>query len=111
MGAAQTIGADDFQRKVVGGKGLALIDFTAGWCPPCKALAPTVDALASEYTGRVFIAKVDIDEDGDIASKYDVNSVPTLILFRDGKNVETLVGLQSRPQIEALLARHLGTGG
>lgn len=82
-------------------KGVALLDFTAAWCPPCKAIAPHVDALATELRGDVFVAKVDIDENPELAERYNVMSVPTLIFLRDGQVVERVVGARPKSAIRA----------
>jgi len=82
-------------------KGVALLDFTAAWCPPCKAIAPHVDALATELEGDVFVAKVDIDENPELAERYNVMSVPTLIFLRDGQVVERVVGARPKSAIRA----------
>jgi thioredoxin 1 len=82
----------DFERDVLQTKGLVLVDFWATWCPPCRRLAPTVDALATEYEGRLSVAKVDVDESPELAQRYGIQSIPTLILFRDGQPVDQRLG-------------------
>ena len=68
------------------------MDFRAAWCPPCRRLAPTLDALAGAYEGQVTVLKVDVDECPDVSSRYGIQSIPTLILFRDGRMVDRKLG-------------------
>ena len=81
----------------------ALVDCWADWCGPCHMLAPTIDALARDYAGRVLVAKLDVDANPATAGRFDVRSIPTMLLFRDGRLVDRLVGVQSRAAIEAKL--------
>jgi thioredoxin 1 len=89
-------------------KGYTLIDFSAEWCGPCKALLPTIQKLAGEYSGRMNVYSVDIDKTQSIALKSGVMSVPTLILYKDGRAVERVVGMVSesalRKKIDAALS-------
>lgn len=82
----------EFEREVLQAEGLVLVDFWASWCPPCRRLAPVVDALASDYQGRLSVAKVDVDENPELAQRYGIQSIPTLILFRDGRAVDKRLG-------------------
>jgi len=80
-----------------------LVDFWAEWCGPCKMLGPVLDELAGEYTGRVKIAKVNIDEHQKVASDYGIRAIPTLLLFKDGEVAEQIVGLRSKRDLKASL--------
>jgi thioredoxin 1 len=82
----------EFDREVLQSEGLVLVDFWAAWCPPCRRLAPTIDALATEYQGRLAVAKVDVDASPEVAQRYGIQSIPTLILFRDGRAVDKRLG-------------------
>ena len=91
-------------------QGVVLVDLWAEWCGPCRRLAPTVDALASEYDGRATVAKLNIDENPDTPSKYRVLGIPTLLVFKDGELADTLVGLRAKEEIASTLDRHLSVG-
>jgi len=87
--------------------GVVLVDFWAEWCAPCRRLAPTVDQLAEEYTGRLTVAKVNIDENPMTPSKFMVRGIPTLLLFKDGDLKETVVGLAPKNQLASLIDKYL----
>ena len=89
-------------------QGLVLVDLWAEWCGPCRRLAPTVDALANEYEGRVTVAKLNVDENPDVPGRFAVRGIPTLLLFKEGELAETIVGLRPKEDIARLLERHLG---
>ena len=89
-------------------QGFVLVDFWAEWCGPCRRLAPTVDALASEFDGRATVAKLDVDENPNIPGRYAVRGIPTLLLFKEGELAETIVGLRGKEDIARLMERHLG---
>lgn len=93
---------DNFDEEVLRSDLPVLVDFFAEWCGPCKMLAPIIDELAGEYEGKVKVGKCDLDASPDIASKYGVQSIPTLIFFKGGEVVEKLMGFQSK---EALVAK------
>ena len=91
--------AESFDTLIAPGAGPVLVDFWASWCPPCRAIAPTIDALADEFVGQVTVASLDIDAHGEIAERLGVASIPTLILFDDGVEVERLVGGLAKPEL------------
>jgi thioredoxin len=99
-----------FDRLVLGASTPVLLDLWAEWCGPCHMVAPTIDALARDYAGRVLVGKLDIDANPTVARQFDVRSIPTLLLFRDGKLVDRLVGVQPRAAIEARLRALLTSG-
>lgn len=94
---------ESFETEVMGGAGLAMVDFWAEWCAPCRMLAPTVDELADDFDGSVLIGKVNIDEQGDIATRFNVMTIPTVIIFKDGVEKERIVGFLPKQRfIDAL---------
>ncbi|MFO7321205.1 MAG: thioredoxin [Chloroflexota bacterium] len=101
------VNASNFQSEVLESDTPVLVDFWAEWCGPCKMLAPLVEQIASEYAGKLKVAKVDADASPDVAMAYKVMSIPTLILFKSGQPVETLVGYQPKDKITNKLAPHL----
>jgi thioredoxin 1 len=98
----------DFKESVK--NGLVLVDFWAEWCAPCRRLAPTVDALAEEYKGRLTVAKMNIDENPFTAPSFQVRGIPTLLLFKNGELKETVVGLTSKDDLSRLIDKHLASG-
>ena len=94
-----------FNQEVLSHNGPVLVDCWAPWCGPCKMVAPVLDQLASEYAGRVKIAKLNVDENPMTASQYGIQSIPTMLLFKAGKQIDRLVGALPKQEIE----RHMGT--
>lgn len=94
------IGDDNFDTEVLKSSGFTLVDFWAEWCGPCKQLSPVLDEVANELTGKVTVAKVNIDENPDTPTKFGVRGIPTLILFKDGQPVATKVGSVPKSQLK-----------
>lgn len=84
-----------------------LVDFWAGWCGPCKMLAPTIEKLADKYEGRLVVGKVDVDEEQELARQFGVMSIPTVVLLKDGKEVARTVGVQPQAAFEKLVDENL----
>ena len=96
-----------FDETINGATEPVLVDFWAEWCGPCKAIAPVLDEIAVENEGKLTIAKLNVDENPDIALRFQVMSIPTLILFKDGQDVKRLVGAKGKRQLLAELDEHL----
>ncbi|NMC72984.1 MAG: thioredoxin [Geobacteraceae bacterium] len=100
-------GDANFETEVLQSKMPVLVDFWASWCAPCKQIAPLVDALAEEYEGKVKVGKVNVDENPATPAKYGIRGIPTLILFKDGKVLDQVVGAVPKAHLEALLKKAL----
>lgn len=98
---------DNFEKEVLQSELPVLVDFYADWCEPCKMMAPIVEGLAQGYDGKVKVGKLNIDDEMEIAQQYRVMSIPTFILFKDGKAVETSVGAMSKDELESKLQKVL----
>ena len=92
----KTINAGNFQAEVLDSLVPVLVDFWAEWCPPCKMLGPTIDALADEYAGKAKIGKIDLDSNQKLAVQYGISSIPTVLVFKGGQQVKKIVGLQGK---------------
>ena len=88
-------------------KGVVLVDFWATWCGPCKMMAPNVEEIATEYKGKVTVGKVDVEECQELATRFGIMSIPTLIVFKDGEKKEVLVGYRLKMQIAQVLDKYL----
>jgi thioredoxin 1 len=97
----------DFNDRVLARPGVWLVDFTATWCPPCRQLAPVLTALGESYAGRVAIAEIDVDDESELSARFQVQSAPTLMLFRDGVVIERRVGASSRQALSAWIDKAL----
>ncbi len=87
--------------------GVVLVDFWAEWCGPCRRLAPTVDALASDFDGRAVVAKLNVDENPSVAGRFQIRGIPTLLIFKDGELADTIVGLASKEDLAGKLEKQL----
>lgn len=106
---AKPIELDDqsFESEIESGEGLAMVDFWAEWCGPCRMVSPIVEELAEDYEGQIKVAKVDVDESQRTAQKFNVRSIPSILFFKDGEHVDTVVGAVPKQQLEAKIEKHL----
>lgn len=102
-----TLSSDSFERDVLQSKDPVLVDFWAEWCGPCRMVAPTLDQLADEMDGKVKIAKLNVDHNQDVAFKYQVSSIPTFILFKDGKVADRMMGAMPKSAFQSFVTRNL----
>jgi thioredoxin 1 len=93
---AQNINESDFQKEVLDYQGKVLVDFWAPWCGPCQMLGPIIEEISAEFKDKVKVVKVNVDEAQEISTKYNVSGIPTVIIFKDGKIVDTIVGFRQK---------------
>ena len=93
----------NFEAEVLGSSTPVLVDFWAEWCMPCRMLAPTIEKIAKDYAGKVKVGKLDTDANRDVAAKYSISAIPTVILFKDGQVSQKFVGLRQEKDFKAAL--------
>ena len=98
---------DSFDETIKNAKGPVLVDFWAAWCGPCKTIAPYLDQIAGEMEGQATVAKVNVDENGDLSARFGVRSIPTLLVFKDGRVVDQTVGALPKELIKSFVAKHV----
>ena len=103
----QTFTDGNFDDSVIKSGQPVLVDFWAEWCGPCRRLAPTVDALASDYAGKVTVGKLNVDDNPDTAIKFQIRGIPALLLFKDGQVVESVVGLAHKEDLKKAIDKHI----
>ncbi len=101
------LSTDTFKSAVAASSTPLLVDFWAPWCGPCKAIAPMLEELAVELDGKLKIAKVNIDDNNEVAAEYGIRAIPTMLLFKDGKLADTIVGMMPKASLKAKLAPQL----
>ncbi|MFL5575041.1 MAG: thioredoxin [Gemmatimonadaceae bacterium] len=106
MANAVAVTDADFETQVEKHDGLAVVDFWATWCAPCRLIAPVLDQLAVEYQGKVKVTKLDVDTNVKTASRFNVRSIPTILFFKNGKLVDQVVGAVPKPQLEMKFKQH-----
>jgi thioredoxin 1 len=95
------IDSASFEREILQAEGLVMLDMYADWCGPCKMMAPIVERIAEGYDGRLKVGKCNIDDEGDLASKYGIMSIPTIMVFKGGEPAVTSIGAVSQPDLES----------
>lgn len=96
-----------FQKEISGSNEPVLVDFWASWCGPCKMVAPVLEELAADYGGKVKVLKVNVDENPDTASRYSIMSIPTMILFKNGEPIQTLIGFRNKEELKGIIDPNL----
>lgn len=99
--------SNNFEEEVINSDVPVLVDFWAAWCAPCRMIAPIIDQLADEFDGKAKIAKLNVDEQGELAGRYKVMSIPTLILFKDGEIVDQTMGARPKGELVKLIQKAL----
>lgn len=102
-----TVTTANFENEVLKSEIPVLVDFWAAWCGPCRMIAPVIDQLAEEYDGKVKVAKVNVDENPEISEKYQIMSIPTIYVFKNGSKVDSLVGARPKQSFEEMLNKHI----
>ncbi len=98
---------ETFEQEVVNSSKPVLVDFWASWCGPCRMVAPIMDELAEEYDGKIVVAKVNVDDQRELAEKFRVMSIPTIMLFKNGQVVEKVIGARSKEEYSKLIDKHI----
>jgi thioredoxin 1 len=106
MAADLAVTTANFDEEVLKSDVPVLVDFWATWCGPCRAIAPAVEEIAQELEGKAKVKKVDVDSEGDLAAKYNIMSIPALVVFKDGKEVDRMVGTAPKDQLKAFVESH-----
>ncbi len=107
MSNASAVTTAEFEKEVLQSDIPVLVDFWAPWCPPCRAIGPTLDAIAEEYQGKAKIVKVDVDDEQAIAARYGISSIPALLLFKGGQQVGQMIGAQPKTNIVNMISEAL----
>ena len=102
-----TITDDNFEMEILGGEELTMVDFWAAWCGPCKMVAPVLEEIADEYAGKLKIGKLNVDENQATPAQFGIMSIPTLVLFKGGKETERIIGFKTKQELSSIIDRQL----
>lgn len=103
----QIVNQHNFDSEVLKSDKPVLVDFWAAWCGPCRMVSPVIDQLADEYEGKIKVAKVNVDENPELAGKYDIMSIPSVFVFNNGSKVDAVVGARPKQIFEEMLKKHV----
>lgn len=106
-GAPITVTDGDFNNVIEQGEGLSIVDFWAVWCGPCRVIAPIIEQLAAEYDGKLKVAKLDVDANQQVAMRFNVRSIPSILFFKDGEHVDTVIGAVPKAFLERKIQEHI----
>jgi len=97
----------NFEKEVLNSNILVLVDFWAPWCPPCQMIAPVIEEISKEFADKIKVGKINTDQEYDLATRYGIRGIPTLMIFKEGKVIEQMVGYINREQLKNILGRYL----
>ena len=104
---AKIVNSQEFDSYMTGNSGLVLVDFYADWCGPCKMMAPVVDKIGENYAGKATVIKVNVDNSSDVAARFGIMSIPTMLIKKDGQVVDTIVGYHTKEQLQKKLEEYI----
>jgi thioredoxin 1 len=108
MSLVREVTDENFSEEVEQSQGLAMVDFWAAWCGPCRIVSPLVAELAEEYEGQVKVASLDVDGSQATAMRFNIRSIPSILIFKDGQHVDTVIGAVPKQHLEQKIRKHLG---
>jgi thioredoxin 1 len=97
----------NFAEEIEQGRGLSIVDFWAAWCGPCRMVGPIIEQIAGEYAGKLKVAKLDVDSNQQVSTRYNIRSIPSILFFKDGQLVDTVVGAVPKAMLERKIQEHL----
>lgn len=98
---------DNYEEEVLKADGIILLDYWASWCAPCRMVSPIIEAIAEDFSEHIKVGKINVDEEGELASAAAIVSIPTIMILKEGQVVEKLVGARSRDEFEDILSQHI----